>query len=101
MAQPACIAIPDDVDFAALKLGRDASGVYFDWAPIERICAHSNLPVAMFRDSDESNASSLIVAWYRAHLAHGGAHDPVADDLITEARIEDEHGSLSHEPGRA
>lgn len=40
----------------------------------------------------EDNAASLIVGWYSAHLAAGGARDPVADDLIAETRVEDERG---------
>lgn len=97
------IAIPDDLDFAELKLTRDADGmVSIDWVPIERICAASGIDCAVFRDQHEDNVSGLIVAWYAQHLAHGGAHDPVQDDLIAEMLAEDARGDgISHQPGRA
>lgn len=102
---PLTLAIPDDVAFSALKLSRDSTtgDISFDWAPIERICAHNNISPGLFRDAPEDNVSSLVAALYRGHLAHGGARDPVMDDLITEAEIEDAHGAggHSHAPGRA
>lgn len=74
----------------------------FDWTPIERICAASDLPVEVLRDGPEDNVSGLIVQWYGAHLAAGGERDPVQDDLIAEARAEDAAGQpYSHQPGRA
>jgi hypothetical protein len=100
---PVGITIPDDVDFTHLKLARDADGaVSFDWTPIERICNASGVDPAMFRNAPEDNVSSLIVTWYRMHLAAGGTRDPVQDDLIAEAELEDRHGGgLSYPPGRA
>ena len=50
MAQHAVrITIPDDLDYADLKLSRDVvtGGVDFDWAPIERICEASGLDIAL------------------------------------------------------
>ena len=40
--------------------------------------------------------------WVRANRDSGGAPDPVADDLIAEASIEDQRGGgFSHQPGQA
>ncbi|MFT0137266.1 hypothetical protein ACEK07_04300 [Alcanivoracaceae bacterium MT1] len=97
------VNIPDDVEFADLRLARDTDGgVSFDWSVIERICDASGLPVEMFRDAPEDSVARLIVGWYNAHRQRGGAPDPVAEDLIAEVQIEDEHGGgHSHAPGRA
>lgn len=97
------LQIPDDLDFADLRLSRDADGmVSFDWRPIEQICSISGVDVAIFRDAPEYNLAALLTAWYEEHLRRGGARDPVEDDLIAEARAEDEFGSgLSYAPGRA
>lgn len=97
------IAIPDDVEFSDLRLQRDADGsVSFDLSVIERICAASGLPVEALTESPEDNVSELIIGWYKAHRADGGAADPVADDLIAEVAAEDAAGqSYSHQPGRA
>lgn len=97
------VRIPDDLDFAELKLARDPDGmVSFDWTPIEAICEASGIDVAIFRDMPESNVAGLVAAWYREHLARGGARDPVQDDLIAEAEAEDRlGGGISHQPGRA
>ena len=101
--KPVTIAIPDGVEFSDLRLARDPDGaVSFDWTPIERICAASGIAVAVFRDAPEDNVSGLITAWYRDHLARGGAPDPVQEDLIAEAAFEDQlGGGMSHAPGRA
>ena len=101
--QPTRVAIPDDLEFADLQLAREADGsVSFDWSVIERICAASGLSASLFRDAPEDNVSGLIVGWYRAHKKDGGNPDPVAEDLIAEARAEDAAGQqFSHEPGRA
>lgn len=101
--QLANISIPDTVSFSDLKLARDADGmVSFDWSPIETICHGSNLPVEILREGPEDNVSGLIVAWYQHHLAAGGDHDAVADDLIAEAMAEEARGqTVSHAPGRA
>jgi hypothetical protein len=101
--QVAKVAIPDDIDFADLRLVRDSDGsVSFDWSVIERICTASNIPPELFRDAPEDNVSGLIVAWYSAHRSNGGATDPVAEDLIGEVVAEERAGqSVSHNPGRA
>lgn len=96
--------IPDGIRFADLKLARnpDTGAVSFDWAPIERICEASNLPIDVLRDGPEDNVAGLIVSWYAAHRQSGGAADPVADDLIAEAVAEEKSGQqFSHQPGQA
>jgi len=97
------IAIPEGLDFADLRLSREADGsVSFDWQVIERTCAASGLPVELLRDSPEGNVAGLLMAWYAEHRRRGGAPDPVAEDLILEVRAEDAAGqSVSHAPGRA
>ena len=99
----AAVVIPDDVTFADLKLARTPDGhVSFDWSPIERICAASGLDIAVLREGPEDNVSSLLTAWYHAHIAAGGAPDPVYEDLQAEVRAEDAAGQrYSHAPGRA
>lgn len=101
--QMAKVAIPDDLTFSDLHVARDADGsVSFDWAVIERICEVSGLPVEMFRDAPEDNVARLIVGWYHTHRQHGGASDPVAEDLIAEALAEEKRGqTVSHQPGSA
>lgn len=98
------LVIPDGVDFSDLKLTRDpdTGDVSFDWTPIERICEASGIDADVFRSDPEDNVSGLIVRWYTEHRAAGGAHDPVAADIIAETMLEDEHGGgFSHPPGRA
>lgn len=101
--QTARMEIPDDVDFADLKLARDPDGaVSFDWSVIERICAVSGVPIEPLRNGPEDNVAGLIVNWYAAHRANGGNPDPVAEDLLAEVRAEDAVGQqTSHAPGRA
>jgi len=95
--------IPEDVDFADLKLARDSDGaVSFDWSPVERICAVSGVPIELLRDGPEDNVSNLIVRWYAAHKKAGGAPDPVGEDLLAEVRAEDAAGQhFSLPPGTA
>lgn len=97
------LAIPDDIDFAALHLARDADGaVSFDWAVIERICRANNLPVELLREGPEDNLAGLLIGWYSSHRNAGGAPDPVAEDLLAEVKAEDAAGqAFSYEPGRA
>lgn len=95
------ISIPDDVDFAELRLTRDTAtgAVEFNWAPIEAICMASGIAPAVFTESHEDNVSGLIVQWYEAHRAQGGAADPVAETLIAEVLAEDEYGRGRVIPG--
>lgn len=84
MQQLTRIAIPDDIHFSDLRLCRDSDGaVSFDWAPVERICAASGVPVELFRDGPEDNVAGLLMTWYRAHRAGGGALDPVEIFLLS------------------
>jgi len=103
MAQPTNASIPDDMDFADLRLARNADGaVSFDWAPIERICEASGIDIDMLKGGPEDNVARLVVAWYAEHRRHGGAPDPTAEDLLAEVRAEDAAGQrVSHQPGRA
>lgn len=96
------ISVPDDLNFSELRLAREPNGdVGFDWHVIERICAANNLPVEIFRDAPEQNVTTLLVAWYQMHRQHGGAPDPVADDLIAETDAENAAGqSFSYPPAR-
>ncbi|WP_395794399.1 hypothetical protein [Aquimonas sp.] len=97
------IQIPTGMPFSALRLARDADGcVSFDSAVIVRICEASNIDPALFFRSDEGNVAQLIMRWYAAARSDGEPADPIAEDLIGEARIEDargQHSSLS--PGRS
>ena len=101
--QLARVAIPEGLDFADLRLARDADGaVSFDWAVIERICRANNLPVEMLREGPEDNVAGLLIGWYSSHRNAGGAPDPVAEDLLAEVKAEDAAGqAFSYEPGRA
>lgn len=64
--------------------------------------AASGLPAGYFAARPEDALGALLTAWYRAHLAAGGAPDPVWVDLIGEVAAEDERGQhVSHQPGRA
>lgn len=98
------IIIPKNLDFSALKLARDSStggDMEFDWAPVEAICAASGIDISIFRDNHEDNVAELLTVWYQEHLANGGEPDPVMRDIISEVRIEDSMGGISHKPGSA
>ena len=97
------VAIPDDIEFSSLRLARDADGaVSFDWGVIERICRANNLPVELLREGPEDNVAGMLIGWYSAHRNAGGAHDPVAEDLLADVQAEDAAGqAFSYEPGRA
>lgn len=98
------ISIPQGLAFAELQLARDpATGdVSFSTPIMERIERASGLPAGFFLGQEEDALASLITTWYAAHLEAGGERDPVADDLIAEARAEDAAGQpYSHRPGRA
>ena len=83
------LAIPDDIEFAALRLARDADGaVSFDWSVIERVCRANNLPVELLREGPEDNVAGLLIGWYSSHRTAGGAPDPVAEDLLAEVQAE-------------
>lgn len=97
------ITIPDGITFADLRLTRDTQTgeIEFDWAPIEAICAASGLDIELLRAS-EDNRAALLTSWYFEHRAHGGAPDPVQEDLLAEVVAEDARGhGQSYPPGRA
>lgn len=99
------IQIPDNLDFASLKLSRNpiTLDVSFDWAPIEEICKLSNIDIAFFKEQDEDNIASLINAWYVEHRQRGGAPDPVQEQLLAEVEAEfaagGQVGVISHGGG--
>ncbi len=88
---PINIRIPEDLKFSDLQLARDphTGDISFDWTPIERICEASGIDMAVFDDETEDSVSELIIEWYQAHLASGGAPDPVQEELIAEAEEEE------------
>jgi hypothetical protein len=98
------VTIPDGIDFADLHLSRNAEDgqVRFEMAPIEAICEASALDLDELMQGSRPLVGLLIAAWYEAHIARGGAPDPVQEDLIEEARLEMEHGGgFEYPPGHA
>lgn len=97
------ISIPDNLDFSALKLARDADGaVSLEWPIVEKICKHNHLPIEIFSEAPEEILCRLIVVWYNSHKALGGNPDPIAEDLLAEIAAEDSAGQfVSFQPGRA
>ena len=97
------ISIPEHINFPDLHLERKPDGaITFNADVINQVLRHSGIDPRLFWESDEDNMAGLIIDWYASHLKNGGAHDPMADDLIAEALAEDEFGSgISHKPGRA
>ena len=97
------VAIPEGLDFADLRLARDADGaVSFDWGVIERICRANNLPVELLLEGPEDNVAGMLIGWYSAHRSAGGAPDAVVEELLAEVQAEDAAGqAFSYEPGRA
>jgi len=83
---PIPLHIPPELDFAALALARDSvtGDITFEWAPLEQICAANALDPSMLEEEDSDIVSELIVAWYEAHLAAGGAPDPIQEGLLLE-----------------
>lgn len=89
------VVIPDDIQFADLRLGREPDGsVSFEPEVIRRICAASGIDAAVMLEGPEDNVGALIVAWYAEHLHHGGEPDPVAEQLGAEVRAEDGYEGL-------
>ncbi|WP_156901721.1 hypothetical protein [Azohydromonas australica] len=73
------MTIPDGVEFADLRLSQDAGDgqVRFKIASIEAICEASDLDLGEILQGPQPLVGLLIAAWYAAHLARGGAPDPV------------------------
>ncbi|WP_156901648.1 hypothetical protein [Azohydromonas australica] len=98
------VTIPDDVEFADLRLSRNVDDglVRFAMAPIEAICEASALDIDEIVQGPQPLVGQLISAWYEDHLKGGGAPDPVQEDLREEARLEREHGGgFTYPPGHA
>lgn len=93
------IEIPADVSFEDLQLSRDpVTGVVaFDLEPVERVCDANDIDVDSFLTND--NIGALLSAWYQAHLASGGAPDPVQEQLLAEVEAEDEFGLINVQEG--
>ena len=86
------IPFPENQGFYPLDLGHSSSpngNIEFDWSLIEDICEASGMDIAEFLDTREHDASMLIHQWYAEHRGRGGAPDPVMEDIITAARIEE------------
>jgi hypothetical protein len=96
------LAIPADLSFSSLGLSRTSDGeVEFDLSCVERICEYNGIDLSVFTQAPEDNVGSLLSHWYGLHLTTGGAPDPVMEDLISEADLEDRHGDgFSYPPGR-
>jgi hypothetical protein len=71
----------------------------FDWALIEGICDASGIDIEEFRDTEGESVSSLIHQWYAEHRARGGAPDPVMENIIIEAKLEESFGSIRRKSG--
>ena len=97
--------IPDNINPSELKSAGSSStngDIEFDWALIEDICDASGIDISEFLDSHEDNACSLIHQWYAEHKGRGGKDDPVMEDIITTAKIEEMLDEIdSHKPGSA
>lgn len=98
------VTIPDGVEFADLCLSRDVNDgqVRFKMAPIEAICEASDLDLGKILQGPQPLVGLLIAAWYAAHRERGGTPDAVQEDLLEEARLEEEHGGgFAYPPGHA
>ncbi len=84
--------MPENQRFSLLELMQNSStdgNLEFDWSLIEDICAASGMDMAEFLDTREHDASALIHQWYAEHRGRGGAPDPVMEDILTAAEIEE------------
>ncbi len=96
--------IPESPDFSTLHLQCDSStngDIEFDWSLIEEICEASGIDIGEFSDSDENRVAMLVYQWYEEHRARGGAPDPVMEDIIIEAKLEESFGRMGREPDKA
>lgn len=87
------IIIPDNLTFADLELNLNDEGqVSFNIQVIERICNLNGLRAYHLFESGENAVLRLIVVWYAQHLAAGGELDQIAENLMTEIKLEGEDG---------
>ena len=79
--QQMTIKIPSHIDFAELGLWRKDDVTKFTWSVLHELAAYNNIDPALLT---EDNVASLIIAWYHAHLTHGGDKVLAAESLIAE-----------------
>lgn len=102
MSREILITIPDDFDFATLKLRRDSvSGeIEIEWKPLEEILRLSGQDPGIVFNNDDALAN-LLVKLYQAHRESGGRPDWVQESILAEAATEREHGVRTQRaPGR-
>ncbi|SEL25029.1 hypothetical protein [Nitrosovibrio tenuis] len=83
---------PENIPLSQLKLAWDYStegNIEFDWTLIEEICDASGIEVSEFHDERGDDVCGLVHQWYAEHLAHGGEKDPVMEEIILQAKIEE------------
>ncbi len=88
------LSIPDTVQFSELELSFVGSDLAFNWEPIEKICGHNGLNIAIFKHSPESNVCDLLTHWYTKHRESGGALDPVMEEYLAEVQAEEKVGLI-------
>jgi len=95
------ILLPEDIDFASLRLSRDplTRQISFESEPIEALCERSGIDPEIFLNGPQSNLAGLLAAWYAEHLRSGGQRDPVADQIFIEAITEAQYGAARVQPG--
>jgi len=95
------IRLPEDIDFASLRLSRDplTRQISFESEPIEALCERSGIDPEIFLNGPQINLAGLLAAWYAEHLRSGGQHDPVADQVFIEAITEARYGAACVQPG--
>ena len=87
------LTIPDDFDFASLKLTRDpvTLDVEFEVDPIVEILEASRVDPWEQLEL-EGQLSAILIGLYSVHLERGGAPDPVAEQVLAEFEAQDELG---------
>src|SRR5690348_9967479 len=96
------IPIPENQRFSLLELMQNSStdgDIEFDWSLIEDICAASSMDMEEFLDTREHDASALLHQWYAEHRGRGGAPDPVMEDILVAAEIEEALRNSSGDSG--
>ena len=91
--------IPDTVQFSDLQLEFADGAIAFNWEPIEKICGHNGISADLFKHRPEDNVGDLIIHWYAAHRAAGGAIDPVCEEYFAEVLAEMQAGLIVDTPG--